>query len=109
MVFEIENDADDLNLGGTAQVTIKGKNITDVLSIPRQALSQKEGKPAVYRKKGNGWEAQNVLVKYLTESRAIIDGLEEGSEVALVNPDLQKSRSAANSGPLTSILGGTDR
>ncbi|NLT67736.1 MAG: HlyD family efflux transporter periplasmic adaptor subunit [Acidobacteria bacterium] len=109
VVFEIENDADDLNLGGTAQVTIKGKNITDVLSIPRQALSQKEGKPAVYRKKGNGWEAQNVLVKYLTESRAIIDGLEEGSEVALVNPDLQKSRSAANSGPLTSILGGTDR
>lgn len=109
VVFEIDNDVDDLNLGGTAQVTIKGKNITDVLSIPRQALFQKEGKPAVYRKKGNGWEAQNVLVKYLTESRAIIDGLEEGSEVALVNPDLQKSKSAASSGPLASILGGTGK
>ena len=42
----------------------------------------------------------------LTESRAVIEGLAAQTEVALVNPDLEKSKAAARKGALASILGG---
>ncbi len=46
----------------------------------------------------NGWEARDVRIKYLTESRAVIEGLPEGTEVALVNPDQQKNKTAGKTG-----------
>jgi multidrug efflux pump subunit AcrA (membrane-fusion protein) len=105
-VFQVDTRGDPLNLGVTARVTIPGKEVRDALSLPRQALQQKEGKPVVYVRKAAGWEPRDVRVKYLTESRAVIEGLAEGTEVALVNPERQKSRAAGKTGPLTSVLGG---
>jgi multidrug resistance efflux pump len=105
-VFQVETRGDPLKLGVTARVTIMGKEVRDALSIPRQALQQKEGKPVVYVRRTNGWESREVRVQYLTESRAVIEGLPEGTEVALVNPDLHRSRAAGKTGPLASILGG---
>ena len=104
-VFQVDTHGDLLNLGVTARVTILGKDVRDALSIPRQALHQKEGKPVVYMHRGNGWDARDVRIKYLTESRAVIEGLPEGAEVALVNPDRLKNKAAAKTGPLASILG----
>lgn len=106
-LFTVDTRGDPLNLGVTARVTIMGRNLRDALSIPRQAVHQKEGKPVVYVRRGNGWEARDVRIKYLTESRAVLDGLPEGTEVALVNPDLQKSRAAGGTGSVASMLGGT--
>jgi HlyD family secretion protein len=106
-VFEVDTHGDSLNLGVTARVTIRGKNVRDALSIPRQALYQKEGKPVAYVRKGRGWEARDVRVRYTTESRAIIEGLPEGTEVALINPDLQKKKMEPKTGQDAPILGGT--
>jgi hypothetical protein len=86
---------------------IKPKGMTDVLSIPRQALFQKDSKPVVYLRHGQWWEARDIRIKYLTESRAVIDGLVEHTEVAIVNPDLQRDKAAAQKGALASILGGS--
>lgn len=105
-VFHVDTHGDPLNLGVTAQVTIMGKDVRDALSIPRQALHQKEGKPVVYVRRSNGWESRDVRIKYLSESRAVIEGLPEGTEVALLNPDQQKNKTAGKTGPLASILGG---
>ena len=105
-VFQVDTHGDPLNLGVTARVTILGKDVRDALSIPRQALHQKAGKPVVHVHRGNGWEARDVRIKYLTESRAVIEGLPEGTEVALVNPDQQKNKTAGKTGPLAAILGG---
>jgi HlyD family secretion protein len=105
-LFTVDTNGDPLNLGLTARVTIMGKDVRDALSIPRQALHQKESKPVVYTRRAEGWEARDVHVKYLTESRAIIEGIPEGTEVALVNPDQQKSKASGKTGPLTSIIGG---
>jgi len=80
--------------------------VKDALSLPRQALFQKEGKPVVYVKRAESWEPCPVQIKYLTESRAVIDGIAEGTEVALVNPELKKSATAGKSGPLAPIIGG---
>lgn len=108
-VFQVDTHGDPLNLGVTARVTILGKDVRDALSIPRQALHQKAGKPVVYVRGANGWEARDVRIRYLTESRAIIEGLSEGTEVALVNPDTQRNKAAGTTGPLASILGGAEK
>jgi multidrug resistance efflux pump len=104
--FELNPNGEPLNLGVTARVKIRGTNMKNALSLPRQALFQKEGKPVVYVRRAAGWEARDVQVKYLTESRAILEGIAEGTEVALVNPDLQKGKTAMKAGILASILGG---
>jgi HlyD family secretion protein len=104
--FELDPKGEQLTPGVTSRVTISGANVNDALSLPRQALFQKEGKSVVYVRDAEGWEAREIQIKYLTESRAVIEGLPEGTEVALVNPDLQKGKSAGKAGPLASILGG---
>jgi hypothetical protein len=81
----------------------------DVLSVPRQALFQKDAKQIVYIQRGAEWERREVRVRYFTESRAAIDGIPEDTVVALVDPDLQKTKSAAQKGLLASLLGGSSR
>jgi HlyD family secretion protein len=104
--FEFDPNGATLNPGCTAQVTIRGGTVKDALSLPRQALFQKEGKPSVYVKEAEGWKPLGVQIKYLTESRMVVEGISQGAEVALVNPELEKGRAAVKSGGLSSILGG---
>lgn len=104
--FELDPQGEQLNPGVTTRVTVRGASVNDALSLPRQALFQKEGKPVVYVLRAENWEAREIKIKYLTESRAVIEGIAEGTEVALVNPDLQKGKAAVKGGSLTSVLGG---
>ncbi|MBP1597402.1 MAG: copper/silver efflux system rane fusion protein CusB [Acidobacteria bacterium] len=107
VTFEMDADGARLNPGVTTRVTVRGASLNNALSLPRQALFQKEGKQVVYVRSAAGWEAQDIQVKHLTESRAVIEGLPEGTEVALVNPELQRGKAAGKAGPLSSILGGS--
>jgi HlyD family secretion protein len=107
VIFSVDTQGDPLSLAATARVTITGKEVRDALSIPRQAVHQKGGEFVVYIRNDDGWEAAELRILYLTESRAIVDGLPEGTEVALVNPDQVGKRPAVRKGPLASILGGT--
>ena len=106
-VFQVNGKGDQLYMGVSARVLIKGKSMPDALSIPRQALFQRDGKQVVYVRRGEEWESREVRVRYFTESRAVVDGLSENTVVALVDPDLQKSKAAAQKGSLASILGGS--
>jgi multidrug resistance efflux pump len=106
-IFEVDPTAEQMFLGVSTRVTIKGNAMKDVLSIPRQALFQKNAKPVVYLRRVDGWEACEIRVKYLTESRAVIEGPAEQTEVSLVNPELQKSKATAKAGALASLLGGS--
>jgi HlyD family secretion protein len=106
-VFEVSVNGDPLNLGATVQIVIPGKDTAEVLSLPRQAIHQKEGKSVVYLRNSKGWQPKEVRIQYLTESRAVIEGLSEGTEVALVDPDRQKRKSEGKSGPLTALFGAT--
>jgi HlyD family secretion protein len=105
-VFQVDMQGDPLNLGVTARMTVTGKDVRDALSIPRQALHQKDGKPVVYVRRDKGWEPRDVRIKYLTESRAVVEGLPEGMEVALVNPEEERNKSLGKTGPLAPVLGG---
>jgi multidrug efflux pump subunit AcrA (membrane-fusion protein) len=108
-VFEAHVNGDPLNMGVTARITIPGKDTAEVLSLPRQAVHQKEGKSIVYLRRPKGWESREVRIRYLTESRAVIDGLAEGTEVALVDPERQKNKSGGKSGSPTALFGATMR
>ncbi len=108
-VFELDSNGTIFNPGTSARVEIHGIDEKDTLSLPRQALFTKEGKPIVYvRRSPQDWEARAIQIKYLTESRAAIEGLAEGTDVALVDPNLQKAKGGHKTG-LSSFLGGAVR
>lgn len=81
-----------LRCGLSARVTIAGQQLKGVLYVPRQALFEKEGKPLVHIRAGRGFEPRAVKVRFRSESRAVIEGVGEGVEVALVDPENRGTR-----------------
>jgi multidrug resistance efflux pump len=80
-------DADPrLRSGFTAQIVFLAGTKKNVLYLPRQALFLKDGKRIAYVKKGNGYEQREVKIQSQNESRAAIEGVDEGNIVALVDP-----------------------
>lgn len=88
--FDIAMRLDDtdshLRPGLTAQIAMSGGKRANTLYVLRQALFQKDGKQIVYLKDGKSFEQRAVKIQGENESRAAIDGLREGDEVALVDP-----------------------
>ena len=102
--FTLENPGSSLHPGETAHVVVHGNELKNVLYIPRQAVFDKNGKPTVYLKVGGHFEAREVKVTNASETQIAIDGLPEGAEVALVNPETQSdTKRAAAAAP---TLGG---
>jgi multidrug resistance efflux pump len=57
------------------------------LIVPREALSEAEGKPVVYVKEGDGFLAHQVEIVSSTNTQvAVLSGIAEGQEVALQPP-----------------------
>lgn len=95
--FQLEQNSSDLRPGISALVKVHGAKLNNVLYLPSQSLFDKDGKQIVYVKRGSEFDPVAVKVKYRTESRIIIEGLNEGTEVAVVNPTRQpKSGAKAN-------------
>jgi len=96
--FDVAADLDHadprLRPGLAAHVVILGDHLGHALSVPRQAIFDLESKPKVYVKSSHGFEPREVKIRYLTEALAIVDGLKEGTQVALVNPEQQRGAAA---------------
>lgn len=82
--------------GLTARVYINGDPRKDVLYAPRQALFLRENKRVVYVRNGNSFDAREVKIQAENESRAAIEGISAGTEIALIDPTAP--RKAANAG-----------
>jgi multidrug efflux pump subunit AcrA (membrane-fusion protein) len=101
--FQLDETESKLRPGITAEVIVVGDQVSNALYLPRQALYDKDGKTVAYVKNGSNFEPREVKIKYRSESRIAIEGLSEGAEVALVNPelDLKKgSKPGAAAGPM---------
>jgi len=85
VTFDVEGDPR-VRPGVTAQIAIAGPSLDNVLYIPRQAVFEATGKPIVYVRSRDGFEPRDVRIRTWTESLAIVENLEPGTEVALVNP-----------------------
>ncbi|MDO8835454.1 MAG: hypothetical protein Q7V01_07645, partial [Vicinamibacterales bacterium] len=84
-----------LKPGTTVRVTLTGAEARDALTLPRQAIFQKNGKPVIYVRAGAGFSPREITIVNRNESRVAIEGVTEGTEVALVNPEAAASPSAA--------------
>lgn len=103
-----DDDPKGLRPGVTAQVIIVGDEVRNALFLPGQALFEKAGKPVVYVRGRDGFEAREISVKYRTETKIVVEGLNEGDEVALVNPEGRQTKAskAAPAGPMNVGGGG---
>jgi len=104
-VFVELSDSDPLLRPGlTAQVVFLGEELKNVISVPRQALFLKDSKHVVYVKNGVSFERREVQIQSESESRAAIQGVEAGAQVALVDPTVP--RKTGNSGTAAPGPGG---
>jgi HlyD family secretion protein len=85
-----------LRSGFTAQILFKGGSLSNVITIPRQALFLKDGKRIVYVQSGNGYDQREVKVKSQSESRAAVEGVDAGGMVALIDPTAPRKTSAGS-------------
>jgi hypothetical protein len=86
VIFEVAGDPR-VRPGATAQIRINGPALENVLYLPRQAVFDNAGRATVYVKSGDTFEARDVKVTAWTDSLAVVESLEPGTEVALVNPN----------------------
>jgi HlyD family secretion protein len=92
-----------LRPGTSVELVMAGTHVENVLHVPRQAIFEKAGKPIVYVRRGSRFEAVPVKPTNRTETRVAIEGLAEGTEVALVNPDLAAKASKPAAAPATGV------
>jgi HlyD family secretion protein len=106
--FDLSFQFDELDprmkAGASARVTIEGRQIANALTVPRQAVFQKAGKTHVFLKLGERFEQREVKVVERTESRAALEGLPEGAEIALIDPTVVRTPGASASA--SPVLGG---
>lgn len=86
--------------GLTAHVFINSDPQKSVLYVPRQSLFLKDNKRVVYVRNGSTFETREVKIQAQNESRAAIDGISEGTEIALVDPTAPKKTSSASASPV---------
>ncbi len=92
--IQLANEDPRLRSGFTAQIVFFGGAKKNVLYLPRVAIFLKDGKRIVYVKKGNGYEQREVKIQSENESRAAIEGVEEGGMVAMVDPTAPRKTAA---------------
>lgn len=81
--------------GLTAQAYIRGEPKKNILYVPRQALFLKDNKQVVYLRKGSNFDPREVRIQAENESRAAIEGVAAGSEIALVDPTAPRKSAGA--------------
>lgn len=85
--------------GLTAHVHINSDPQKNVLYVPRQALFLKDSKRIVYVHNGSSFDLREVKIRAENESRAAIDGLPAGTEIALIDPTAPRKTASPNSAP----------
>jgi len=88
ITLELTDPDPRLRPGTTVRVLIDGGNVDKVLLVPRQALFEIDGKSTLYVRAGSAdaFSPKQVKVLHRTESQIAIEGVDEGTEVALVDP-----------------------
>ena len=86
IAFDIAGGAARVRPGVSAALTIAGPVFEDAPHVPRAAVFDVSGQPTVYVRTPSGFEPKAVKVRARTETVAVVDGIDQPAEVALVNP-----------------------
>jgi multidrug efflux pump subunit AcrA (membrane-fusion protein) len=103
IAFDVKGDTSRIRPGVTAALAIEGPAFDDALHIPRSSVFEIGGKPAVFVRTADGFDTQEVRVRALTDTVAVVEGLEAGTEVALVNPNASTGRRTSSSSPARAL------
>ncbi|MBI1749935.1 MAG: efflux RND transporter periplasmic adaptor subunit [Acidobacteria bacterium] len=97
--FTLDRSAADVRPGTTANIIIVGDKVLNALFLPRQAVFDKDGRPVVYVRNGEKFDAREVKIQKRTESQVAVEGVKEGDEVALVNPETRGGKPSSGPAP----------
>ena len=106
VVIALDHPDPQLRPGLTGVVAISAGELKNVLYLPPQAIFAKDNNPVVYVRQGSDFERQKIKITRRSETRIAVEGLAEGTEVALVNPEQQTPKTSAAASP---ALGGGNR
>jgi HlyD family secretion protein len=87
VTLALDKGTERLRPGTTVHMVIAGSTVDNVLHVPRQAVFEKNGKPIVYLRVGDHFEAREIRPQHRTEARIALTGVDADTEVALINPD----------------------
>ncbi len=99
VTFSVPDLPDGIEAGRSARIRIEGTPVKGALSLPRQAVFDRDGSPTVFLKRGGRFVATPVKVTARTQARVIVDGLNEGDEVALRDPTAADADQPASTAP----------
>lgn len=100
--ISIDNPLPALRPGMSANIVITTDEMKGVLSLPAQALFDRDGRSFVYIRNAGGFTAKDVTLVRRNEMRVVVSGIDEGQFVALANPTEMAKKKAAG-GALQSI------
>jgi HlyD family secretion protein len=106
VTLELRDPDPRLRPGSTVRLLVSGETVKNILLLPRQALFEVDGKPIVYLKTGSGesFSPKPIKVLHRTESQIGLEGIDEGAEVALVDPvaalKLSGTKTTPGAGPM---------
>jgi HlyD family secretion protein len=86
IAFDIQGGAARVRPGVSAALTIAGPVFENAHHVPRAAVFDVSGQATVYVRTASGFEPRAVKVRVRTDTVAVIEGLDQPAEVALVNP-----------------------
>jgi HlyD family secretion protein len=99
-----------LRPGLLADVQITVEKVANAIHIPMQAVFEKDGKPIVYVRNGNAFEARSIKPLKRSESTMVIaGGVRPGEIVALADPTEKpgsKKKAEKGSGAMGALPGG---
>lgn len=100
-----------LRPGLLADVEIIVDEVKDAVTVPMQAVFEKDGKPIVYVRASGGFEARVVTPARRTESTMVVsEGIRPGDVIALSDPfanRAQKNQQQGSTGAPAGLPGGT--
>ena len=97
--LSLVKDPGSLKPGQKVRAVVRLDEADGVLSIPRGALFEKDGKRVVYRRSGGGFEAVEVTTARQSISHLVVGGgLAAGDVIALRDPSAQRSKGSAAAG-----------
>ena len=99
VTFQFDKPEARLRAGSSARVVVEGSTLADALHVPRQAVFARAGKTHVFVRVGERFEEREVKVTQRTESRVVVEGLTEGLEIALVDPNARPAGAGSPTAP----------
>jgi HlyD family secretion protein len=103
ITIQLSSEDPRLRPGLTANIVIFGEKKKNVFYIPRQAVFMKDGKRIVYLKNGKGFEQRSIKIPYENESRAVVEGLQAGNQVALLDPTVPRQTGESSASGLDGV------